>query len=570
MNGRLIAGVLAGVAVLATMCAQAAPAVGASREVAIGRPGPTAPVVQVQVIRGGGKQAAPDTDGPADGWIVERLMSLPRSGSGQSAPKRVTAATGWIRLRPDQPTDIHVDGRILSLTVTRAGDSLVISGAMQSGGARGEFPRTTLKNRPGQRTVVNFTGGRIGPAFLAVETTAREDGLIITNKDNGKAFVVTVGQVFSIRLRGEQPKTGWEYGESRTPHPLRIQKRGFAPARGAGDPAVGTYIFTFNAVAAGKQEIVIRYVYPGGPKVGARRATDVRGTFKVTITVVPDDPPQPTSEKKPLVITRADNGKTIPVRVGQTFEIRLKGARAKTAWEYVGRATGPPVRPMKGALVPAEGAADRAGEPVCPVRLVKGALVPAKGAADPAIGTYVFRFRAVAAGRETITIHYVYPSGPGVTTRRRTQVRGRFTVTVDVKPDATRRQPSAGLPEACRAQRVLVEVRYFGRNKDANLDKVKAALKAADVAILRTFLEPAGVGSSAMFLMDCKGRDPAAVLEAVPGRLGGLVFQNGQCRQALPNANPWMPQDKGFVPSQYAVKAWGAMQRAQRDKDLAR
>jgi predicted secreted protein len=131
-------------------------------------------------------------------------------------------------------------------------------------------------------------GDRPGVAWAGTGTATESvaKGLILTEADKGKTFTVSVGQDFTIQLQGTKAQTGWEYGEALGPEPVKIVSQDFLPAKDAADRSVGTYVFKFKAQAEGTKEIVIRYVSPGGPNVGARLATQLIAEFNVTAKVV--------------------------------------------------------------------------------------------------------------------------------------------------------------------------------------------------------------------------------------------------------------------------------------------
>jgi hypothetical protein len=114
---------------------------------------------------------------------------------------------------------------------------------------------------------------------------------------------------------------------------------------------------------------------------------------------------------KPLAITLEDRGKTFTVTVGQTVEVRLDGLRARTGWETA---------KIHGVL---ESADDE--------------LIPMADASDPAIGTYVFRYKAATAGQATLTFQYITPGGPGITGRDKARRVDQFKVVINVEEQAT-------------------------------------------------------------------------------------------------------------------------------------
>lgn len=156
--------------------------------------------------------------------------------------------------------------------------------------------------------------GRIVRAAESAPAAAQPN-LILTKADHGKTVTVTVGQTFAVHLEGRMPLTGWEYDEpAGAAAPVRLIGQDFTTAKDATDPAIGTYTFRFKAEAVGEKQIVIRYIYPGGPTVGARAATRLRDEFKVTVKVEPDAQPQ----------TRLDLTPEKPAfAVGESVDLKL-------------------------------------------------------------------------------------------------------------------------------------------------------------------------------------------------------------------------------------------------------
>lgn len=124
-----------------------------------------------------------------------------------------------------------------------------------------------------------------------------------------------------------------------------------------------------------------------------------------------------------LVITDADNGKTVQARVGQEVRVSLKGERKQTGWE-VSQGEGKALRPLK------------AGGTIGDTPIPALEFTPDKEGVDD-IGTYTFRYTAVAKGTSTLRFVYVYPSGSEPTPRTATALVREFSVTVQVGGPAT-------------------------------------------------------------------------------------------------------------------------------------
>ncbi len=164
--------------------------------------------------------------------------------------------------------------------------------------------------------------------------------------------------------------------------------------------AAACVVVAGSGVVVAKQLVVSSTPVPSETKVAVPVATPVL-VAPAPAPVTPDQPPTvtpaPASSKvadQSVHFTEADNGKTVTVTVGQTFEIVLRSSQKLTGWEG-GRPDGENV-----------------------VRLSEE-----KG----------FQYRAVKVGRCLIQLDLVYPSGPEVTTRRKAELRGRFKLTVQVR-----------------------------------------------------------------------------------------------------------------------------------------
>lgn len=127
-----------------------------------------------------------------------------------------------------------------------------------------------------------------------------------------------------------------------------------------------------------------------------------------------------------MTLGEAVNHKVVDALVGDLFEIRLEGKKARTGWE---------ASPVEGDAVQRIGAAaGEVGVPATPV------VSSREGADDKAIGTYAFRYRAMKPGEAKLRFVYVSPGGPGVTQRRATALENLVEFTVRVAAD----RPSDG------------------------------------------------------------------------------------------------------------------------------
>lgn len=142
----------------------------------------------------------------------------------------------------------------------------------------------------------------------------------------------------------------------------------------------------------------------------------------LSVLAAPDKPPQPVPERatNPLVITEADHEQTRKIKVGSVIEVRLVGAEERTGWE---------ASPVTGASV------ERAGAQPGEKNVAQSPeFTPAKDARDKSVGTYVFRYRAVAAGKSALRFVYVYPGGPFPMRRDATKLVKELKVSVEVGP----------------------------------------------------------------------------------------------------------------------------------------
>lgn len=107
------------------------------------------------------------------------------------------------------------------------------------------------------------------------------------------------------------------------------------------------------------------------------------------------------------------NGKTVEVHVGQRLELRLEGDKPTTGWE-IGSGD---VKVIQGQKV---------------LKGLGETFEPRKEAKDRAIGTYIFRYEAVAEGEVHLVARYVFPGGPDVKARKATKLVKEMKVTIKV------------------------------------------------------------------------------------------------------------------------------------------
>lgn len=85
---------------------------------------------------------------------------------------------------------------------------------------------------------------------------------IITHKDNGRGFKITVGEKFQVSL-AENPTTGYQWKVYKSGAPfVELEKEEYVePEEDSAKPRVGrggTKILTFKAANMGKTELILR------------------------------------------------------------------------------------------------------------------------------------------------------------------------------------------------------------------------------------------------------------------------------------------------------------------------
>jgi hypothetical protein len=120
---------------------------------------------------------------------------------------------------------------------------------------------------------------------------------------------------------------------------------------------------------------------------------------------------------KPVTITLADKDKEIAVLIGQEVIVSLEGTEARTGWERSGDESR--------SLKPVDAKGNVLNAPTLE-------FVAKEGAAAKEIGTYRFRYKAVALGKSKLEYVYVSPGGPEPIRRSATKLVGRMNVTINV------------------------------------------------------------------------------------------------------------------------------------------
>jgi hypothetical protein len=126
-----------------------------------------------------------------------------------------------------------------------------------------------------------------------------------------------------------------------------------------------------------------------------------------------------------VTLTEKDTGKTIMAEVGKVIEIRLPNEKDGAGWEPGGsEITG---KSVVRASPRRRGNCDE--------------FVADKNAnTNITVGTYVYRYVCATAGKSSIRLTHLYPSGPIPRARTATLFIGEFLLTVEVrdKPSALR------------------------------------------------------------------------------------------------------------------------------------
>jgi predicted secreted protein len=108
-----------------------------------------------------------------------------------------------------------------------------------------------------------------------------------------------------------------------------------------------------------------------------------------------------------------DNGKTIKAAVGQNVELRLVSDQAETGWHEQSAMKDPAVL----LKLPRE-------------------FQPAPGNKDNLVGTSTFRYKAVAAGEQELTVLYLYFGLPNAVRGNADRLVQTFKLTVKVEGPA--------------------------------------------------------------------------------------------------------------------------------------
>jgi len=196
---------------------------------------------------------------------------------------------------------------------------------------------------------------------------------------------------------------------------------------------------------------------------GSRKAMQVssnldgeRGYLVVQVLAAPATQPA----DAPLVITNADDGKTVVAHVGQAIKIKLENTHEGAGWEVGYDRNG--LKAIIQIKPEVAGLTDPRFKACVQVGL--NDFVPAdpndpKGVAAT-VGTYVWAFNAVAVGEEKLDFMCIAPGGPFAVQRLRSARVGQFSVTVKVEAAAAT-QPSKRAAE--RAEKLK------GRREDVHL-----------------------------------------------------------------------------------------------------
>jgi len=168
-------------------------------------------------------------------------------------------------------------------------------------------------------------------------------------------------------------------------------------------------------------------------------------------TQPPTVPPAPVPAKaaeQPLRFTAADNGKTVTVKLGQTFEVLLLNGREGAGWE-------PAATEITGASVERVNKLRRGN---CDEFMAEKAPTP-----DTTLGMYKYRYNAVKIGTSIIRLYHLIPSGPVPKARDVTGSLGEFKLIVEVTADGATAVPAVNEYQAQQLAQLWVSGLLAGR-----------------------------------------------------------------------------------------------------------
>ena len=149
----------------------------------------------------------------------------------------------------------------------------------------------------------------------------------LSRDDNGKDISVRPGDVVRIKLKSNRT-TGYSWAEVKDKTDAKVLKSDGGEYKVDEHPAGmvgvgGNEIWTFQALAAGKTEIVLGYARPW------EKDKEPAQTFKVTVTVdgaaaPADSKAAASAAEKDVRLNDGDNGKTVKVGVGGTVTLTLE------------------------------------------------------------------------------------------------------------------------------------------------------------------------------------------------------------------------------------------------------
>lgn len=264
------------------------------------------------------------------------------------------------------------------------------------GGLRVGLAPARQKILPGARSVA-FTVWyeNVGQQDLKVpfgHDKANITRLLFKGRCDGKDFFV----VYSV----ERSKTSWP--EQRTLAPGQKLEETFKLGDGSGSGWAG-----LPTLQAGQTLTLQVGLTPKDDPGTDKDWDDARTVTSGKVTLTCDD----RAKVEPLIIDLKEDGKTVTARVGQIIEIRLVGDEAQTGWEGGAVKNDPAV-----------------------LEFLKFDYLQKAKAPDDSIGTYTFRYKAVAEGEQEISLSFVSPSNPlKRMPRDATRLVKRFKVTVKVE-----------------------------------------------------------------------------------------------------------------------------------------
>lgn len=169
------------------------------------------------------------------------------------------------------------------------------------------------------------------------------------------------------------------------------------------------------------------------PKISARAIGIALNCVVAAACIAADDEPATKdapkkSDAPPVVkIDESANQHVIETVLDSEIEVRLVGDRRMTGWCAPDPWPAPPEKKE-----PPQ--AEKHARPPKVLRYLGPSFEAAADAKDSAIGTYIFKYKAVGTGERVLTFNYIYPDGHGYENMPRlaTQLVRQVNITVRV------------------------------------------------------------------------------------------------------------------------------------------